>query len=56
MIRTLKIRLMALVVTGLLLASAVLVVAINGMNLRSVSAQAETVLAIMTEAGKLKKD
>ena len=56
MIRTLKIRLMALVVTGLLLASAVLVVAINGMNLRSVSAQAETVLAMLEENGGKRPD
>ncbi|MBQ9264960.1 MAG: hypothetical protein IJ189_12230 [Clostridia bacterium] len=51
MIRRLKIRLIALVAAGLLLASAILVLAINWMNVQSLTRQAGQVLAMLAENG-----
>lgn len=51
MIRKLRGRLILLTVAGLFLASAILVFAINYMNLRSLSNQAEAVLAMLAENG-----
>ena len=51
MIRKLKIRMILLVLVGLLLASAGLVAAINGMNWNSLSQQANAVLDMLAENG-----
>ena len=51
MIKTLKIRLILVVLLALLLASAGLVLAISGMNMRSVEVQAQEVLSMLAENG-----
>lgn len=51
MIRRLRTRLILLTAAGLFLASAILVAAINYMNLRSLSAQTEEVLTMLSENG-----
>ena len=51
MIRKLKTRLILMVVTALALASAILVLAINWMNVQSLTRQTENVLAMLAENG-----